>query len=93
MIGIYVDLLEVGEHSVARSEHVKFRAVIIDEYLSWKPHLDAVCTNISRDVGVISRLRFILPKKVLVMLYNSIVLPYLTYWTYYLTYHGPHSQA
>ena len=31
-----VDLLEVGGHRVARSEHVKFLGVIIDEYLSCK---------------------------------------------------------
>ena len=40
-----VDLLEVGGHRVARSEHVKLSGVIIDEYSSWKPYLDAICTR------------------------------------------------
>ena len=74
-----VDLLNVGGHTVACSEHVQFLGVIVDEHLSWKPHLEAVCTKVSRGVGVICRLRFILPEKVLITLYNSIVLPYLTY--------------
>ena len=66
--------------TVACSEHVQFLGVIVDEHLSWKPHLEAVCTKVSRGVGVICRLRFILPEKVLITLYNSIVLPYLTFF-------------
>ena len=79
MIPNNVDLFNVGGHNVARSEHVQFLGVIVDEHLSWKPHLEGVCTKVSRGVGVICRLRFILPEKVLTTLYNSIVLPYLTY--------------
>ena len=79
MIPNNVDLLNVGGHTVACSEHVQFLGVIVDEHLSWKPHFEAVCIKVSRGVGVICRLRFILPEKVLITLYNSIVLPYLTY--------------
>ena len=59
-----VDLLEVGEHSVARSEHVKFLGVIniIDEYtimpvcnqtwlvdaLCWPPQYSGVKGHVSR---------------------------------------------
>ena len=51
----------------------------MDEHLSWRNHLDAVCAKLSRSVGVIFRLKFILPERVLITLYNSIILPYLTY--------------
>ena len=51
----------------------------MDEHLSWKSHLDTVCTKLSRSVGVIFRLKFILPERVLITLYNSIILPYLVY--------------
>ena len=51
----------------------------MDEHLSRRNHLDAVCTKLSRSVGVIFRLKFILPERVLITLYKSIILPYLTY--------------
>lgn len=74
-----VDILNVGGHNVVRSEHVQFLGVTIDEHLSWKPHLESVCTKVSRGVGVICRLRYFLPDAILKTLYTSIVLPYLTY--------------
>ena len=74
-----VDILNVGGHHVVHSEHVQFLGVIIDEHLTWKPHLESVCTKVSRGVGVICRLRCILPEPILRTLYTSIVLPYLTY--------------
>ena len=75
-----IDTLNVGGHNVVRSEHVQFLGVIVDEHLTWKPHIESVCTKVSRSVGVICRLRYILPERILRTLYNSNVLPYLTYF-------------
>ena len=74
-----ITLLNVGGHEVALSENVQFLGLIMDEHLSWRNHLDAVCTKLSRSVGVIFRLKFIFPERVLITLYISIILPYLTY--------------
>ena len=60
----------VGGHDVAPIENVQFLWLTMDEHLSWRNHLDAVCTKLSRSVGVIFRLKYILPERVLITLYN-----------------------
>ena len=46
-----VNPLVVGGQQINRSQHVQFLGVTVDEYLSWKEHLDNVCTKVSRSVG------------------------------------------
>ena len=48
MIPNNVDLLNVGGHTVACSEHVQFLGVIVDEHLSWKPHLETMHQGFSK---------------------------------------------
>ena len=59
--------------------HTKFLGVIFDNKLSWKLHIDNICKTISRNIGVINRLKLQLPQSSLLMLYSSLILPYLNY--------------
>ena len=65
--------------SLDRKEYVKYLGVIIDSHLSWKFHVDYVAMKISRNIGIISKLRHIVPLKTLYNIYNSLILPYLSY--------------
>lgn len=64
---------------------VKYLGFSLDFNLSWKSHCDLVAVKISRGLGVIRRLKNQLPSNVLLLLYHSIVSPYLSYgcmlWT------------
>ena len=58
---------------------VKFLGILIDSHLTWKEHVNNICFKISRVIGVLNRLKSILPLQILVNLYNTMILPYLTY--------------
>ena len=58
---------------------MQFLGVIIDEHLSWKNHITHISAKLSRSIGILSRLKYILPFNVLKMLYNSIIVPHLNY--------------
>ena len=45
----------------------------------WIPHINHVCLNISKSIGIIYRSRFYLSSKSKFALYYSIVYPYLSY--------------
>lgn len=63
-------------------EHVKqfnFLGLIINTSLKWNSHIDYIILKISRIVGLLYRLKHIYPKNVLYTLYNSLILPHLTY--------------
>ena len=63
-----------------RKQHTKFLGVFIDENLNWNQHIRHIITNcISRNVGILYKTKNYLPKTTLFMLYNSLILPYITY--------------
>ena len=43
----------------------KFLGLCIDENLTWNPHIDALCSKISKNVGVMNRLKNFVPKHIL----------------------------
>ena len=58
---------------------IKYLGVLIDKNLSWKHHIDAIAIKISKNVGLIAKLRHYVPRKILFNVYKSLILPYLTY--------------
>ena len=65
--------------SIKRVQTTTFLGVIIDQHLTWNDHILAISNKIARNIGVISRLRHVLPQNIMILLYNSMILPYLTY--------------
>jgi len=57
----------------------KFLGVYIDEHLSWDNHIQEVACKVSRNAGILRKLKFTLRQTCLLLLYNSLVLPYLHY--------------
>ena len=62
-----------------RKDHVKYLGVIIDQHLSWKHHINHIALKISRNIGIISRLRHFVPLNTLLSIYNSLISPYISY--------------
>ena len=62
---------------LARVNNTKFLGVIIDENLTWKEHIDGITKTISRNIGMMNKLKFFVPERILRTLYCSLVLPYI----------------
>ena len=58
---------------------IKFLGISVDNKLSWKYHIDNTCKIISQNIGIINKLKFHFPTSSLLMLYSSLILPYLNY--------------
>ena len=57
----------------------KFLGVHIDACLSWRHHIQNTRNKIAKGLGKICKARKVLQKSTLLTLYNSFILPYLTY--------------
>ena len=62
-----------------QKSYIKYLGVLIDQNLSWKNHVNSVIIKISKTIGMIAKLRYFVPSTVLVNIYNSLILPYITY--------------
>ena len=59
--------------------YIKYQGVLIDSKLSWKYHITHITTKISKTIGIIARLRHLVPTSTLITLYRSLISPYLSY--------------
>ena len=70
-----------------RVNETKFLGVIISHKLSWKSHISTVCNKMSKNIGIISKIRHLLPAEHVLRLYHTLVEPYVSYccigWGWY----------
>jgi len=68
-------------HIIKQTHSTKFLGVYIDQHLNWLDHVHQVENKISKTCGILSKLKYKLPKSILLAIYNSLILPYLHYCT------------
>ena len=64
---------------LTRVHDAKFLGITLDENLSWKPHINGISKTCCKNIGVLNKLKHVLPKPSLYQLYCTLILPYLTY--------------
>ena len=71
--------LVIDNVEIQQKSHVKFLGIFLDEHLNWNKQYEHIQSNISRTIGIMYKLKDILPLKALILLYNSFILSYLSY--------------
>ena len=71
--------LKIDDVKLERVYENTFLGVVIDHKLSWIPHIRYVRSKVARSVGVLGKAREVLNSKSLLTLYNTLILPYLSY--------------
>ena len=69
----------VNNEEIKTVESLNLLGVIIDSKLNFTDHITSICKKASQRIGVIMRLRNLIPTKAKLVLFKSAVLPYLTY--------------
>lgn len=64
---------------IVKVSSVKFLGVILDETLSWIPHINYIKTKVAKGIGIIAKARKYLNSSSLISLYYSFIYPYLIY--------------
>ena len=57
----------------------KFLGIVMDNKLKFNHHINHICNKISKTIGIIHRLKYLLPKHCLFSLFYSFIHPYVTY--------------
>ena len=51
----------------------------MDQHLTWNIHISHIASKVSKNVGILSRIAYLLPIRLRLNLYYSLVHPYLSY--------------
>ena len=62
-----------------QKESVKFLGIYISENMKWNAHVQYISDKVSRNVGILCKLKYYVPKNILFMLYNSLILSNISY--------------
>ena len=71
--------IRINNQPISRVDNFDFLGIRIDEYLNWKLHLDKISGKILRIIGLLSKLKNYFPPLILKLMYNSMILPHLTF--------------
>ena len=64
---------------IERSDSERFLGVIVESNLNWKTHISNLAAKISRNAGILYKLKGLVPNKVLRLVYNSLIQSHLNY--------------
>ena len=71
--------IEFNGQQIEEVNETKFLGVILDNGLTWKPHIQHVRNKVSRGTGILKKLRPYVNNDTILGLYYSFIYPYFTY--------------
>ena len=74
-----MDCISIDGHKIEEVKQTKFLGVILDNKLNWHAHCEYICGKISKGIGIIIKVRKVFNETTLLSLYNSLILPYVSY--------------
>ena len=77
----YLDLYLNG-NKIERVTQFNYLGLILQANLSWNKHISHVSLKVTKTIGILNRLKLVYPLKVLLTLYNTLILPhfYIAYF-------------
>ena len=70
----------VNSKDIMELENLKLLGIMIDCDLNFNVHISNVCKKASQRIGMIMRLKNLIPTEAKIHLYKAAILPHLTYW-------------
>ena len=71
--------LQINGNAIERVTQFNFLGFIWHESLSWDKHINHISLEVSKAIGILYRLKSIYPHRVLLTLYNTLILPHYNY--------------
>ena len=72
-------VLSINSKVIAQVSTFNFLGIMLDSNMLWTSHTNLVCIKLSKTMGIIKRLKYTFPNKILFSLYNSLFILYIQY--------------
>ena len=76
-----VDNLQLNINGIAIEKvyDFNFLGLTLNENINWKNHIEKIAIKSSKIIGILNKLKYILPTQIKVLLYNTLLLPHINY--------------
>jgi hypothetical protein len=71
--------ISINKENIKQVKNITFLGIVIDEFLTWRDHIDLISKKIIKCAAIISRIRHFTNLNSLKLIYFALVYPYLTY--------------
>ena len=71
--------VSINGEDITENKEIRYLGVLLDKQLKFTAHINSISRIISRNIGIISRVRHFIDSNIAYLLYNSMILPYLNY--------------
>ena len=78
-IAIKPPVPKINNTNIEKVEQFKFLGLTLDSHLNGKKHSDNISNKCSQIIGILNRLKHIIPQSIKIMLYNALLLPHINY--------------
>ena len=72
--------IKIGSKHIAKVKYIKFLGVLLDEHLTWRYHITELSKKLARTCGILFKVKCLLPRSILIMLYNAFVQYGIVVW-------------
>ena len=76
---ITIPNISIDDVLIEYVHNFNFLGLHFNEHMSWKTHINHISNMISRSIGALNKLKYILPPSIKIMIYNALILPRINY--------------
>ena len=76
---VTIPKLKINNTLIECVDEFNYLGLIINKHLKWNSHVNKIGNKISQTIGVINKLKHLIPQKTLLTIYNSLILPHINY--------------
>ena len=71
--------LKIDNVIIEKVDEFNFLGLTMDANLNWKKNSEKICNKCTKMIGILNRLKYVLPLGIKIMLYNTLILPHINY--------------
>ena len=69
--------LKIDNVIIEKVDEFSFLWLTVDTNLNWEIHSEKICNKCTKMIGILNRLKYVLPLGIKIMLYNYLILPHI----------------
>ena len=71
--------IKINQSALEKVDSYKYLGVTVNQRMNWTDHIDSIISKVSQRLGLVRRVKHLLPMSARLTLYNSLIMPLFDY--------------